>query len=466
MPDTPPGLRYADDSRPGITRRRRGKGFSYHRPDGELVADDVRERIEALAIPPAYEDVWICPHPNGHLQATGRDAKGRKQYRYHPDWEAHRNRLKFDRMVPFAEALPALRARVDRDLRGGGVDRETVLALCVRLLDETLIRVGNEQYAAENGSYGLTTIRDKHVTFEGSGVRLEFTGKSGKAQSLAVRDRRLAELVRACRDIPGYDLFQFYDEAGERHDVESGHVNAYIHEATGDAFSAKDFRTWGGTVTAAERLAAHGDDVADGDLDGLVVQAIKDTAEVLGNTPAVCRRYYVHPTSSTRSASATWRAGSRAGTPATRRPASARRRRPSVTCWRSGRGGSGRPPRPRGGGRGGGLGRPCHREAGPLWARRWERPVDNLREPSLNLRRGPVGPRRRAPTLRSPPPPSPCSTAARSSGSARRRPPGPRPRWPPTPRPTPPRGTRPGPATSSGGPGSAPGATTSTPCWR
>ena len=295
MPDTPPGLRYADDSRPGITRRRRGKGFSYHRPDGELVADAVRERIEALAIPPAYEDVWICPHPNGHLQATGRDAKGRKQYRYHPDWEAHRNRLKFDRMVPFAEALPALRARVDRDLRGGGVDRETVLALCVRLLDETLIRVGNEQYAAENGSYGLTTIRDKHVTFEGSGVRLEFTGKSGKAQSLAVRDRRLAELVRACRDIPGYDLFQFYDEAGERHDVESGHVNAYIHEATGDAFSAKDFRTWGGTVTAAERLAAHGDDVADGDLDGLVVQAIKDTAEVLGNTPAVCRRYYVHP---------------------------------------------------------------------------------------------------------------------------------------------------------------------------
>ena len=295
VPDTPPGLRYADDSRPGITRVRRGTGFSYHRPDGELIAADVRARIEALAIPPAYEDVWICPYPNGHLQATGRDAKGRKQYRYHPDWEAHRNRLKFDRMVPFAEALPALRARVDEDLKGGGTDRETVLALCVRLLDETLIRVGNEQYATENGSYGLTTIRDKHVSFEGAGVRFEFVGKSGKAQSLAVRDTRLAELVKACRDIPGYDLFQFYDERGDKHDVESGHVNGYLQETTGEDFSAKDFRTWGGTVTAAERLAAHGDDAPEDDLDGLVVQAVKDTADVLGNTPAVCRRYYIHP---------------------------------------------------------------------------------------------------------------------------------------------------------------------------
>ena len=295
MPDTPPGLRYADDSRPGITRVRRGTGFSYHRPDGELVSADVRARIEALAIPPAYRDVWICPHPNGHLQATGRDDKGRKQYRYHASWEAHRNRLKFDRMVGFAEALPALRARVEADLRGGGVDRETVLALCVRLLDETLIRVGNEQYAAENHSYGLTTIRDKHVTSEGTGVRLEFVGKSGKAQSLAVTDPRLAELVKACRDIPGYDLFQFYDESGTKHDVESGHVNGYLQETTGEDFSAKDFRTWGGTVTAAERLAERGDDLPDDDLDGAIVEAVKDTAERLGNTPAVCRQYYVHP---------------------------------------------------------------------------------------------------------------------------------------------------------------------------
>ena len=295
MPDAPPGLRYVDDARPGITRVRRGTGFSYHRPDGALVDDGVRDRVEALAIPPAWDDVWICPTPNGHVQATGRDAKGRKQYRYHPDWEAHRNRLKFDRMVPFGEALPQIRARVEEDLEAEGLGREKVLALCVRLLDETLVRVGNEQYAAENGSYGLTTIRDKHVSFEGSEVRFEFVGKSGQAQEVSVRDGRLARLVKACRDIPGYDLFQFYDEAGAKHDVESGHVNGYLQETTAEAFSAKDFRTWGGTVTAAERLAEHGDDVADDAADGLIVQAVKDTAARLGNTPAVCRQYYVHP---------------------------------------------------------------------------------------------------------------------------------------------------------------------------
>ncbi len=295
MSDTPPGLRYVDDARPGLTRVRRGTGFSYHRPDGDLVADDVRQRIEALAIPPAWDDVWICPRPDGHLQATGRDAKGRKQYRYHPDWESHRNRLKYDRMVPFGEALPQIRARVEEDLAADGLGREKVLALCVRLLDETLIRVGNEQYATENGSYGLTTIRDKHVSFEGSEVRFAFTGKSGQEHEIALRDKRLARLVKACRDIPGYDLFQFYDESGDRQDVESGHVNGYLQETTSEAFSAKDFRTWGGTVTAAERLAAHGDEVDEGAMDGLVVQAVKETAEVLGNTPAVCRRYYVHP---------------------------------------------------------------------------------------------------------------------------------------------------------------------------
>ncbi len=292
MSETPPGLRYVDDARPGLTRARRGRGFSYHRQDGSLVSDETRRRIEALAIPPAWEDVWICPAANGHLQATGRDAKGRKQYRYHADWEAHRNRLKFDRMVPFGEALPGIRARVEDDLRRRGLGREKVLALCVRLLDETLVRVGNEQYAAENGSYGLTTIRDKHVSFSGAEVRFEFVGKSGKTQALAVEDRRLARLVKACRDIPGYDLFQFYDEAGDKQDVESGHVNGYLQETTGEPFTAKDFRTWGGTVAAAEALAAH--DAVD-DPDPLIVRAVKDTAAVLGNTPAVCRRYYVHP---------------------------------------------------------------------------------------------------------------------------------------------------------------------------
>ena len=294
MPDTPPGLRYADDARPGITRVGRGTGFSYHHPDGSLVSGDVRERIEALVIPPAWSDVWISPAANGHLQATGRDGKGRKQYRYHDDWNAHRNRLKFDRMVPFGRALPGIRRRVEADLDHDDLGREKVLALCVRLLDETLVRVGNEQYAAENATYGLTTIRDKHVSFEGDEVRFEFVGKSGKTQSLAVHDERLAQLVKDCRDIPGYDLFQFYDEAGGRHDVESGHVNGYLQETTGEAFTAKDFRTWGGTVTAAEALAAH-DGHADDEADGLITQAIKATAARLGNTPAVCRQYYVHP---------------------------------------------------------------------------------------------------------------------------------------------------------------------------
>ncbi|MEM0963378.1 MAG: DNA topoisomerase IB, partial [Bacteroidota bacterium] len=228
------------------------------------------------------------------LQATGRDAKGRKQYRYHPDWKAHRSRLKFDRMVPFGDALPSIRQRVEADLRKRSLSRELVLALCVRLLDETLIRVGNEQYASTNGSYGLTTIRDKHVSFDGPEVRFTFVGKSGKRRDLSVRDRQLARLVKACRDIPGYDLFQFYDESGERQDVESGHVNGYVQETTGEAFTAKDFRTWGGTVTAAEQLAAVGA-VAPEDADGHIVQAVKDTAAVLGNTPAVCRRYYIHP---------------------------------------------------------------------------------------------------------------------------------------------------------------------------
>ena len=295
MPDTPPGLRYADDSRPGISRVGRGTGFSYHHPDGSLVSDDVRDRIEALVIPPAWSDVWISPSANGHLQATGRDGKGRKQYRYHDDWNDHRNRLKFDRMVPFGDALPMIRARVEADLCQRSLGREKVLALCVRLLDETLVRVGNEHYAAENKTYGLTTIRDKHVSFDGPEVTFEFVGKSGKAQSISLRDEKLAQLVKACRDIPGYDLFQFYDEAGHKHDVESGHVNGYLQETTGEAFTAKDFRTWGGTVTAAERLAEHDLEDADLEADRLVVQAIKDTAAVLGNTPAVCRRYYVHP---------------------------------------------------------------------------------------------------------------------------------------------------------------------------
>ncbi len=288
------GLVYAAADRPGITRVRRGRGFSYHHAGGGLVSDDERARIEALAIPPAWGDVWICPDPRGHLQATGRDDRGRKQYRYHPDWQAHRNRTKFDRMAPFGEALPGLRARVGEDLGRPRLDRDKAVALAVRLLDETLIRIGNAEYAQDNGSFGLTTLRDRHVSFDGAEVRFSFTGKSGKEHEITLRDRRLARLVRACRDIPGHALFQYYTEAGKG-TVGSGDVNAYLRETTGDDFTAKDFRTWGGTVLAATALRACGEAEDERACEQAVLGTIEEVAAGLGNTVAVCRRYYVHP---------------------------------------------------------------------------------------------------------------------------------------------------------------------------
>lgn len=288
------GLVYVTDQQPGIARVGRGTGFSYHHPDGDLVGDAIRERIEALVIPPAWSEVWICPDPDGHLQATGRDEKGRKQYRYHPDWEAHRNRAKFDRMIPFGEALPALRARVDEDLGRKDLDHDKVVALAVRLLDETLIRIGNPEYAVDNGSFGLTTLRDRHVSFEGSDVRFSFVGKSGKEHELTVRDRTLARLVKACRDIPGYTLFQYLTPDGKSA-IGSGDVNAYLRETTGDDFTAKDFRTWGGTVLAAKALYACGEAEDETACESAIVETIKEVAEGLGNTVAVCRQYYVHP---------------------------------------------------------------------------------------------------------------------------------------------------------------------------
>ncbi len=298
---TPPdaadaGLRYADDSRPGVTRRRASRGFSYRMPDGSPAPPPVRARAAALAIPPAWTDVWIAPDGRGHLQATGRDAKGRKQYRYHDRWADHVNRLKFDRMVPFGEALPALRARVEADLAGRGLTHDRVAALAVRLMDETLVRVGNTEYARTNGTYGLTTLRDRHVSFEGGGLTFSFVGKSGKEHALAVRDRRLARLVRACRDLPGHDLFQ-YETPDGRATLGSADVNAYLRETTGDEdVSAKSFRTWGGTVHAAEVLAEAEAGAESGtDAEKAVVGAIRSVSGVLGNTVAVCRRYYVHP---------------------------------------------------------------------------------------------------------------------------------------------------------------------------
>ena len=288
------GLRYADDTRPGITRRRSGRGFAYRMPDGSAAPKAVRERAAALVLPPAWTDVWIAPDPRGHLQATGRDARGRKQYRYHARWADHVNRLKFDRMVPFGEALPALRARVEADLDGSGLGHDRVVALAVRLLDETLVRIGNAEYARTNGTFGLTTLRDEHVSFGGGGLTLSFVGKSGKEHALAVQDRRLARLVRACRDVPGHDLFQYRTGDGTA-TIGSADVNAYLRETMGDPdVSAKDFRTWGATVHAAEVLAAAGEP-AEADVEKTVSAAIKSVSGALGNTVAVCRQYYVHP---------------------------------------------------------------------------------------------------------------------------------------------------------------------------
>ena len=291
MTETPPDLRYVSDDAPGIRRVRRGKGFSYHQPDGAVVAADVRDRINALAIPPAWNDVWICRQPNGHLQATGRDAKGRKQYRYHDRWQEHRNRVKFDRLIDFGDSLPDLRQRVEADLRKRGLVREKVIALAVRLLDETLIRIGNVEYASgEDATYGLTTLRDRHVEVVGSTARFSFVGKSGIEHELEVADRRLARLVKACRDIPGYSLFQYHTEEG-KNTIDSSDVNAYLRDVMGDDVTAKDFRTWGGTVRSAERLA--GSDIEDPETS--ILDAIKTVSAELGNTVAVCRRYYIHP---------------------------------------------------------------------------------------------------------------------------------------------------------------------------
>jgi DNA topoisomerase I len=290
------GLRYVSDDEPGIKRVRRGKGFSYHRPDGELIPKGKeRRRIEALAIPPAWDEVWICRSRNGHVQATGRDDEGRKQYRYHERWIELRNETKFHRMLDFGRALPALRERVDADLRKHGLPRDKVLALVVRLLELTRIRVGNDEYAEDHGTFGLTTLRMRHVEVEGSRIRFHFKAKGGEDWDVELRDRRLSRLVDRCRDVPGYELFQYLDDDGKRHRIDSGDINDYLKDATGGDFSAKDFRTWTGSCLALDALLGHGPcDDAD-DADKACLAAIDVVAERLGNTRAVCRQYYVHP---------------------------------------------------------------------------------------------------------------------------------------------------------------------------
>lgn len=290
------GLRYVTDAIPGIRRRACGRGFTYLDPQGERIQDaQERDRIEALGIPPAYTDVWICPLANGHLQATGRDAKGRKQYRYHPRWCQIRNQTKFDRMIHFGEALPLIRQRLEADLHLRGLPKAKVLATVVQLLETTLIRVGNQAYAQENGSFGLTTMRDRHVNIHGAEVEFEFRGKSGKKHQISLRDRRLAKIIKRCRDIPGYELFQYLDEDDQRQVIGSGDVNDYLQEITDESFTAKDFRTWAGTVLALETLRHLEPASSETQAKKNVTQMIKAVAEQLGNTTAVCRKYYVHP---------------------------------------------------------------------------------------------------------------------------------------------------------------------------
>ena len=290
------GLRYVSDEEPGISRKRWGRGFTYISPDGEHISDSsLKERFESLAIPPAWTDVWICADEQGHIQVTGRDDRGRKQYIYHPQWDEVRNQTKFNRMVLFGEALPELRQQVDKDLRRHGTPRERVVAAVVQLLQDTLIRVGNPEYARENQSYGLTTMRMKHVEANSTSLRFEFKGKSSKVHQVDVRDARLARVVRQIQELPGYELFQYVDETGQRQKVESGDVNDYVREVTKRNFTAKDFRTWGGTVAAVRAIRELGPASDEKEAEKNLVQICKEVAEQLGNTATVCRQYYMHP---------------------------------------------------------------------------------------------------------------------------------------------------------------------------
>jgi DNA topoisomerase I len=290
------GLRYVSDAGPGITRRRSGRGFAYRSPRGRPVRDDRQlARIRSLAVPPAWTDVWICPDPRGHLQATGRDARGRKQYRYHPEFRRIRDEAKYGRLRAFGRALPTIRRLVARDLGRRNLPREKVVAAAIRLLDVGLIRPGNQRYTRDNRSYGLTTLLDDHVDVFGSELRFRFRGKGGKRNEVRISDRRLARVVKRCQELPGQVLFQYVDEDGARRSIDSGDLNEYLREVTGQEFTAKDFRTWGGSVLAAGVLRRAGPFSSETEGRSKVAEGIREVAASLGNTPTVCRNCYVHP---------------------------------------------------------------------------------------------------------------------------------------------------------------------------
>lgn len=290
------GLRYVSDTRPGITRAGSSGAFRYAGADGVSVTDEATlARIKSLVIPPAWTDVWICAQANGHLQATGRDAKGRKQYRYHPRWRHLRDEVKYERMLNFGKALPAIRRQVDAALKLSGLPREKVLATVVYLLELTMMRIGNEEYARTNKSFGLTTLRNRHVLIDGKAVEFRFRGKSGVFHTVKVEDRRLARIIQRSRDLPGQELFQYIDEHGEPHTIDSADVNEYLRQITGEDYTAKDFRTWSGTVLAALALQEFEKFDSEAQAKRNIVRAIESVAERLGNTPAICRKCYVHP---------------------------------------------------------------------------------------------------------------------------------------------------------------------------
>lgn len=290
------GLCYVTDALPGIRRKRQGKHFRYFAPDGAVLRDAAElDRIQALHIPPAWDDVWICSLSQGHLQATGRDAKGRKQYRYHNRWRVVRDEAKYEHLVPFGESLPHLREQVDTDLHSTGLTFTRVLATVTRLLDLTLIRVGNEEYVQSNQSYGLTTLRTRHAAIRGDEIHLRFRGKRGLKQDIDLHERELARIVKRCRELPGQELFQYLDDEGGQRSITSSDVNAYLQAITGQAFTAKDFRTWGGTVIVLHSLRETGSFEQEAQAKKQVLQAIREAADHLGNTPAICRKCYVHP---------------------------------------------------------------------------------------------------------------------------------------------------------------------------
>jgi DNA topoisomerase-1 len=290
------GLHYINEKQPGWTRRRCGKGFSYQDEKGCTIRDDKKlERIKSIAIPPAWEKVWISPDPQGYIQATGRDQRNRKQYRYHCDWNLAREQFKYHRMINFGEALPKIHWQVKEDLKLPDLPRRKVLALIVSLLSRTCIRVGNEQYRKENNSYGLTTLRNRHVGIEGDTMEFHFRGKHGKEHRIALHDRRLAKVIHCCHELPGQELFQFVDHEGQRHTVDSGDVNHYLQEITGEDFTSKDFRTWAGTLEAALALQIVGPFYNKADMHKKILEATRAAARQLGNRPATARKHYVHP---------------------------------------------------------------------------------------------------------------------------------------------------------------------------